>query len=98
MPQAVLAQLRSAGAGKEIAATREVLSKVPLEGRVVTADALATQREVCEQIVAQKGDYALPVKDNQPTLRADIEAAFSPGPAKRTRRPRRTGGTRLVRG
>jgi len=95
--QAVLAQLRSAGAGKEIGATREVLSKVPLEGRVVTTDALSTQREVCEQIVTQKGDYLLPVKENQPSLRADIEEAFSPGEPKRPRRRRRTGGARVVR-
>jgi hypothetical protein len=96
--QAVLAQLRSAGAGKEIAATREVLSKVPLEGRVVTADALSTQREVCEQIVTQKGDYLLPVKENQSALCADIEEAFSPATPKRPRRRRGADGPRVVRG
>jgi hypothetical protein len=96
--EAVLTQLRSGGAGSDIEATRAVLSKVPLEGRVVTADALVTQREVCKQIVAQKGDYLFPVKENQPALHADIEAAFSPTAAKRTRRSRRTGGTRVVHG
>jgi len=53
---------------------------MPLEGRVVTADALLTQREVCEQIVEQGGDYLFPVKDNQPALEADIAGAFSPSP------------------
>jgi hypothetical protein len=74
----VLAQLRTEGKGQEIAATKEVLAGLPLEGRVVTADALLTQREVCEQIVEASGDYFLPVKHNQPALEADILGAFSP--------------------
>ena len=41
------------------------------------ADALLTQRKVCEQIVAGGGEYLLPVKENQPTLRRDLEVAFS---------------------
>ena len=44
----------------------------------MVADALLTQREVCEQIVADGGEYLLPVKENQPTLYRDLEAAFSP--------------------
>ena len=74
----VVAQLRTEGKGQEIAATKQVLAGLPLEGRVVTADALLTQREICEQIVAAGGDFLLPVKDNQPALEADIVGAFSP--------------------
>ena len=79
----VLAQLRTEGKGQEIAATKEVLAGLPLEGRVVTADALLTQREVCQQhpqagTRAQGGDFLFPVKDNQPALEADILGAFSP--------------------
>ena len=75
---AVLAQVAAPGKGQELAAAKEVLRQVPLEGRVVVADALLTQREVCEQIVAGGGEYVLPVKANQPTLYRDLEAAFSP--------------------
>lgn len=75
---AVLAQVAAPGKGQELAAAKEVLRRVPLEGRVVVADALLTQREVCEQIVASGGEYLLPVKENQPTLYRDLEAAFSP--------------------
>ena len=75
---AVLAQVAAPGKGEELAAAKEVLRQVPLEGRVVVADALLTQREVCEQIVAGGGEYLLPVKENQPTLYRDLEAAFSP--------------------
>jgi hypothetical protein len=76
--EAVLAQVAAPGKGGELAAAKEVLRQVSLEGRVVVADALLTQREVCEQIVAGGGEYMLPVKNNQPTLYQDLEAAFSP--------------------
>jgi hypothetical protein len=75
---AIVAQLRTAGKGQELAAAKAVLAQVPLAGRVVTADALLTQREVAEQIVASGGAYLLPVKENQPSLHADLAAAFSP--------------------
>jgi len=81
--QVVIAQLRTEGKGQEIAAVKDVLATLPLEGRVVTADALLTQREVCEQIVEQGGDYLFPVKDNQPALEADILGAFSPSACPR---------------
>jgi len=70
--------LAALGKGEELAAVKEVLGQVPLKGRVVVANALLTQRKVCEQIVAGGGEYLLPVKENQPTLRRDLEVAFSP--------------------
>lgn len=75
---AVLGQVRTAGKGHELAGVAQVLRTVPLAGRLVTADALLTQREVCEQIVAGRGDYLLPVDANQPALLADSQEAFSP--------------------
>ena len=65
---AVLAQAATPGNGQELEAAKEVLSLVPLQGRVVVADALLTQGEVFQQIVAGGGDYLLPVKGNQPAL------------------------------
>jgi hypothetical protein len=82
----VVAQLRTEGKGQELAAAKEVLGQVPLEGRLVTGDALLTLREVSERIVQGGGDYLLPVKNNQPSLRADLEAAFSPVADYRTGR------------
>lgn len=76
--EVVVAQLRTEGKGQEIVATKQVLAGLPLEGRVVTADALLTQRDICEQIVEGGGDYFLPVKENQPALAADLAGAFSP--------------------
>ena len=81
---AVLGQVRVAGKGHEIAAAKVLLTQVPLAGRVVTADALLTQREVSEQIVAAGGDDLLPVDGNQGALLTDATAALSPLDAGRS--------------
>jgi hypothetical protein len=79
---AVLAQIRAREKGAELPATKVALAQVDLAGHVVMGDALQTQRAVCEQICAAGGDYLLPVKENQPALLADLEAAFSPTGAR----------------
>ena len=56
----------------------DVRRGIVLEGRLVTMDALLTQRHIAEGIVEARGDYGMPVKDNQPNLRADIERLFGP--------------------
>ena len=80
---AVLTQVSAVGKGEELAAAKAVLGQIPLEGKIVVADALLTQREVCQQIVAGGGDYLLPVKENQPTLQRDLADAFSPSGNRR---------------
>lgn len=61
----------------EIPLAEELLCGLLLEGRVVTMDALLTQRRLAEQIVAAGGEYIMMAKGNQPTLEADIELAFA---------------------
>ena len=75
---AVLAQVRAPGKGQELAAARAVLAATPLAGRVVTGDALLTQRALCQQVLDAEGDYVLPVKENQPALHESLTQAFSP--------------------
>jgi DDE_Tnp_1-associated/Transposase DDE domain len=75
--QAVVAQLRVDAKTNELKAALQMLAVLPLQGRLITADAIQTHREICAAIIEGGGDYILPVKDNQPTLRADIEAAFA---------------------
>jgi hypothetical protein len=75
---AVLGEAPSPGKGQELAAVKLVLGQGPLAGRLVTGDALLTQREVCALVVAGKGDYLLPVDENQPALLAACRAALSP--------------------
>lgn len=77
---AVLGQRQVPATGGEAAAAKQVLDSLPLEGKVLTADALYTQRDLAEFLVEQKrADYCWPVKDNQPTVRDDAEAYFTPG-------------------
>jgi predicted transposase YbfD/YdcC len=61
----------------EITAVEPLLCQLVLEGRIVTMDALLTQRHVAQTIVDKGGDYVMIVKDNQPQLRADIELVFA---------------------
>jgi len=58
----------------EIPVIRELLKPIDIKGCVVTADAMHTQEETARQIVIQqKADYLFNVKDNQPTLRRELE-------------------------
>lgn len=90
--KAVVAQLAVADPNEHKTAP-EVLKILPLGGRILTADAAFTQRDVCAAVAAGGGHDVLPVKDHQPALRRDIaagfERAFSPGRAGRAagRRP-----------
>ena len=61
----------------EITAVGTILEQLVLEGRIVTMDALLTQRHVAQTIVDKGGDYVMIVKENQPQLRADIELVFT---------------------
>ena len=47
------------------------------EGKIVTGDAIFCQKSIAAKIVERGGDYVFPVKDNQKTLRQDIETAFN---------------------
>jgi hypothetical protein len=62
----------------EIPALPELLAPLELDGVVVTADALNTQRESARHIVQDKGGhYLFTVKDNQRGLRKRIEQRLS---------------------
>ncbi len=60
----------------EVAAIPELLRALDLSGAIVTIDAAGCQVENARIIRAQGGHYLLAVKDNQPTLRAAVEAVF----------------------
>src|SRR5215212_3517109 len=53
--------------GDEVAACRTLLAELLLEGRVLTMDALFTQRDLARTVVERGGDYLMMVKGNQPT-------------------------------
>ncbi len=66
----------------EIPVARELFGTLDLAGRTVSMDALHTQDRTARELVLEHGaHYLLTVKDNQPTLRANIDAAVPLPPA-----------------
>ena len=66
----------------EIPVARELFKKLDLDGRKVSLDALHTQTQTARELVLEHGaDFLLTVKDNQPTLRANIEKLVPAPPA-----------------
>jgi predicted transposase YbfD/YdcC len=72
-----LAQQAVADRTNEMPVALDLLRQLVLEGRVVTMDALRTQRQIAQQIVAAGGDYVMVVKANQPQLQEDITTVFA---------------------
>jgi predicted transposase YbfD/YdcC len=72
-----LGHLKVEADSNEIPTVREVLSWLDLHGCGVTADAMHCQTETARLIVERGGEYVLPVKDNQPTLRQRLEETFA---------------------
>lgn len=75
----VLRQLEMPSETNEHKAALALLKTISLRGRVITGDAIFCQRDLCRQVVEDGGDYLLTVKDNQPELKAALEAEFQPG-------------------
>jgi predicted transposase YbfD/YdcC len=73
----VLLQLPAGQKQNEIGVAPMLVEALDLRGKIVAADALHTQRALSVQIVAAGGAYLWQVKENQPTLRADIAALFT---------------------
>jgi predicted transposase YbfD/YdcC len=61
----------------EITAMPQLLEVLDLRDKIVTTDAMGCQKAIAETIVEGGGDYILAVKDNQPTLHAELQAAFA---------------------
>jgi predicted transposase YbfD/YdcC len=72
-----LGQVAVDAKSNEITAMPELLELLDLHDKIVTTDAMGCQKAIAEAIVAGGGDYILAVKDNQPTLHAEIQAAFA---------------------
>lgn len=71
----------------EIPVVQTVLAALVLEGRVVTVDALLTQRAVAQTILDRGGEYVMVVKSNQAQLLQEIHDVFQEPPAPDEARP-----------
>jgi DDE_Tnp_1-associated/Transposase DDE domain len=70
----------------EITAALVLLKGLPLDGAIITGDAIFCQREICRHIRDANGHYLFVVKDNQPELKADIAESFGDLSPLRSRR------------
>lgn len=84
-----LGQVSVDAKSNEITAIPELLPLLDLREKIVTIDAAGCQKNIAAMIVEQEGDYVLSAKENQPTLYAEMVAAFAaaastPGPKSAT--------------
>src|SRR3990167_3688983 len=74
--QLTLAQAKVDSKSNEITALPKLFNLLDLKERIITIDAMGTQRNVCNQIVEQGGDYVISLKGNQGTLHDDVKSYF----------------------
>lgn len=77
----MLGQEAVEGKANELAAIPVLIDRLAqnggLNGALVSIDAIATNAKIAQKIKDAGADYLLTVKANQPTLRAEIESAFT---------------------
>jgi predicted transposase YbfD/YdcC len=75
----------------EITAIPALVERLDLDGALVSIDAMGCQVDIAQSILDAKADYLLAVKDNQPTLHADIKSYFETAPAAEVERSETVG-------
>lgn len=78
----VLAQVAVDSKENEIVAAPRALKNVSIAGKIITGDAIHTQRAISQQIIDLGGDYLWPVKENQLRLYEDLQRLFAPDQPK----------------
>ena len=68
----------------EIPIASRILEAFDVKGKVVTTDALLTQRSFCQDLCDADADYVMPVKKNQKSLYNNIRKVFEPLPSTQT--------------
>jgi len=71
-----LGQVKTSEKSNEITAIPKLLDMLAIKGCIITIDAMGCQKDITHKIVNNGGDYVIAVKDNQPTLRQEIEDYF----------------------
>lgn len=73
-----IAQVEVGSKENEITKAPEAIKLAKIAKKVVTGDALHTQKRLAETILDEKGDYVFPVKENQSNLYKNIQSLFAP--------------------
>ena len=68
----------------EIPVAIQILQAFDVSGKIITTDALLTQKAFCQTLCEKKADYVLPVKANQKQTYQDIQLLFEPQPPPKT--------------
>ena len=74
----VLAECAVSEKTNEIPVSRDLLKAFDVTEKVITTDALLTQRTFCQEILEHQADYLLPLKANQHSRYEDIKELFKP--------------------
>jgi len=72
-----LGQRKVEAGENEIVAIPDLLADLYLKGSIVTLDAIGCQTEIAAHIIAQRADYVLALKTNQPKLHQDVVDWFA---------------------
>ena len=75
----VLSQEKVSEKSNEITAIPELLKTIDISGSTVTIDAMGCQKIIASQIIKQKGDYVLALKQNHLSLHQRVEEIFRKG-------------------
>lgn len=78
----VLGQEATDEKSNEITAIPALVERLDLKGALVSIDAMGCNPNIARSILDAKADYLLAVKDNQPTLHADIRSYFETAPPR----------------
>ncbi len=73
----VLGQVKVDEKSNEITAIPCLLKKLKLKGCIVTIDAMGCQKKIVKEIIKQKADYLITLKDNQPNVYQRTEQLFA---------------------
>lgn len=74
----VMSQVEVGRKENEISKAREALQLVNISGKVLTGDAMHTQKRLSSQVLEGQGEFVLPVKENQEKLYKSIQSLFAP--------------------
>jgi len=72
----ILGQIKTEEKSNEITAIPELLKGLDVKGATITIDAMGCQKEIAKHIIKSGADYVLMVKENQPSLYAEIQNYF----------------------
>jgi predicted transposase YbfD/YdcC len=73
-----LSQVQVGSKENEITKAPEAIRLAKIKGKVVTGDAMHTQKRLAQTILDENGDYVFTVKENQLNLYKNIQSLFAP--------------------